>query len=253
MNQTDIINGLRGTEIEKKRAAEYIRTVLTESDKRGCRDKVEAFVQNHPDAKIWGDVKELHTLDDFFARVLLEDQTQTTLPAATAPSAPVEVQTPLTAVHMPDDKDIAMLRRTIITSDVPDDKIRLMVILAQKYNLDPFKHEIWATKAGIFIGRDGFLTIAHRSGDIDGMKTDFACDEKGKLESATTTVWSKKMSHPVEFTAYLEEFGRGKNGPWLTMPRVMLQKCAEAHALRRAFGGNGLYDEAEFAEAPESQ
>lgn len=31
------------------------------------------------------------------------------------------------------------------------------------------------------------------------------------------------------------------------MPYVMLQKCAESHALRRAFGISGLYDAAELS------
>lgn len=264
MNQADVLNGLNGTEIEKKRASEYICSLLTESDKRGCRDKVEAFVKNHPDAKIWGDVAELHSIDDFFARVLLKDQTQTTLPAAApageteffpvaaASSAPMAIQNPQTAVYIPTKEEIELLRKTIITGNVTDEKIILMMILARKYNLDPFKREIWClpTQSAIFIGRDGFLALAHRSGNLDGMDTDFGYDEKGKLESATTTVWTKTMSHPIKFTAYLDEFGRGKSGNWLTMPRVMLQKCAEASALRRAFSVTGLYLEEEMDETP---
>lgn len=262
MNQTDVLNGLRGTDIEKKKASEYIGTLLTESDKRGCRDKVDEFVKKHTDAKIWCDVAELHGVDDFFARVLQKDQAQTTLatpaPADTAgcvavapaSSTTVSLANPLTGVYLPTKEEIAMLRQTVVTDTrISDEQIKLLIVLAQKYNLDPFKREIWATTTGILIARDGFLTFAHRSGDFDGMDTDFGFDGHGNLESATTTVWNKKMSHPIKFTAYYKEYGYGKKSPtWVNMPKVMLQKCAEANALRRAFGITGLYDETELSE-----
>lgn len=126
----------------------------------------------------------------------------------------------------------------------------LMLELAKRYKLDPFARQIWATPAGIFVGRDGFLTLAHRSGDFDGMETTFE-ERDGKLFSATCTVYHKKMSHPFRVTVRYDEFFRPtppgkKAGAWEKMPYVMLQKCAEAHALRRAFCVTGLYDEAEF-------
>lgn len=123
-----------------------------------------------------------------------------------------------------------------------------MLELARIYRLDPFRKQIWATPAGIFIGRDGFLEIAHASGDFDGIDTTFE-EKDGEVISATCTVWNKRMSHPVRFTARMKEFVRrstGKPGAWEKMPSVMLQKCAESHALRRAFNISGLYDEAEF-------
>jgi phage recombination protein Bet len=130
------------------------------------------------------------------------------------------------------------------------EQFMLMLELAHRYKLDPFAKQIWATPAGIFVGRDGFLTLAHRSGDFDGMETTFE-ERDGKLFSATCTVYHKKMSHPFRVTVRLEEFFRPtppgkKAGAWEKMPYVMLQKCAEAHALRRAFCVTGLYDEAEF-------
>lgn len=131
----------------------------------------------------------------------------------------------------------------------------LMMELAKKYKLDPFARQIWATPAGIFIGRDGFLALAHKSGNFDGMETTFE-ERGGKLYSATTTVWHKQMSHPIKFTALLNEFYKEQKpgrqpGAWQTMPFVMLQKCSESHALRRAFNITGLYDEAEILEDPE--
>lgn len=142
-----------------------------------------------------------------------------------------------------------ILLETVAKGCSPE-QFMLMLELAKRYKLDPFAKQIWATPAGIFVGRDGFLAIAHRSGDFDGMETTFE-ERDGKLFAATCTVWHKRMSHPITCTVRLEEFYRPtppgkKPGAWERMPYVMLQKCAEAHALRRAFCVTGLYDEAEF-------
>ncbi|MDD3516563.1 MAG: recombinase RecT, partial [Synergistaceae bacterium] len=142
-----------------------------------------------------------------------------------------------------------ILLETVAKGCSPE-QFMLMLELAKKYRLDPFARQIWATPAGIFVGRDGFLAIAHRSGDFDGMETTFE-ERDGKLFSATCTVWHKRMSHPIRVTVRLEEFYRPtppgkKPGAWERMPYVMLQKCAEAHALRRAFCVSGLYDSAEL-------
>lgn len=130
------------------------------------------------------------------------------------------------------------------------EQFMLMLELAKKYKLDPFARQIWATPMGIIVGRDGFLTLAHNSGNFDGMETTFE-ERDGKLFSATCTVYHKKMSHPIRITVRFDEFCRptppGKQpGAWEKMPYVMLQKCAESHALRRAFCISGLYDEAEM-------
>lgn len=143
-----------------------------------------------------------------------------------------------------------ILLETIAKGCRPE-QFMLMLELAKRYQLDPFAGQIWATPAGIFVGRDGFLVLAHRTGDLDGLETTFE-ERDGKLFAATCTVWHKRMSHPIKVTVRLEEFYRPvapgkKPGAWQKMPYVMLQKCAESHALRRAFCITGLYDPSEFA------
>ncbi len=142
-----------------------------------------------------------------------------------------------------------LLMETVAKGCTPE-QFMFMLELAKKYKLDPFARQIWATPAGIFVGRDGFLTLAHNSGDFDGMETSFE-ERDGKLFSATCTVYHKKMSHPIRVTVRYDEFFRPtppgkKPGAWEKMPYVMLQKCAESHALRRGFCISGLYDEAEM-------
>lgn len=148
--------------------------------------------------------------------------------------------------YTPQQKEIML--ETVAKGCRPE-QFMLMMELAKKYKLDPFARQIWATPMGIIIGRDGFLSLAHNSGDFDGMETTFE-EREGKLFSATCTVYHKKMNHPIKVTVRFEEFYKptpaGKQpGAWDKMPYVMLQKVAESHGLRRAFSVCGLYDESE--------
>lgn len=148
--------------------------------------------------------------------------------------------------YTPEQKEIML--ETVARGCKPE-QFCLMMELAKKYKLDPFARQIWATPMGIIIGRDGFLTLAHNSGNFDGMNTTFE-ERNGKLWAATCEVWHKRMNHPITFTARFDEFNKPSSDAWRKMPYVMLQKCAESHALRRAFSVTGLYDEAELCENP---
>lgn len=122
------------------------------------------------------------------------------------------------------------------------DEVELFLYTAKKYGLDPLNKEIWAIKYGsnpamIMCSRDGYISVAHRSGQFDGMETTY-CD---KDKSATCVVYRKDMKYPVKSTVYLEEFNKSSNALWQTKPRVMIQKVSEAFSLRRAFPVNGTY------------
>ena len=148
-------------------------------------------------------------------------------------------------------------------------EFELFLYQAKRLDLNPLLREIWAVKYGtdpaqIFVGRDGHLTIAHKSGQFDGMRTEITevqrpfearyYDKKEhswksiKFDSqfmSKTTVWRKDMTHPVEHTVFEEEYSSGRN-LWTTKRRTMIQKVSEAQALRRAFNINGVYSPEEF-------
>ncbi|WOX55054.1 phage recombination protein Bet [Methanoculleus palmolei] len=156
-----------------------------------------------------------------------------------------------------DDEKIRLIR-DMCARGCTDNEFLLLMHMSKVYHLDPLTHQIWAVKypgapAAIFCGRDGWLSIAHRDGQFDGMES--GTRTEGDDLIGWCKVYRKDMSHPfcVE-VSYSEYVQRNKQGAatkfWREKPKTMLTKVAEAQALRRAFNISGLYDEAEFEPAP---
>lgn len=164
-------------------------------------------------------------------------------------------------------KDIDWTKELQLVKDISakgctDTEFKLLVYTAKLYGLDPLKKEIWAIKYGsspanIMAGRDGFLSIAHRSGKFNGMKTEFKPSEKTEVpgiktagidmdSTATCTVYRKDMANPISVTVQMREYYNMVNPVWKSKPITMLCKVAEAQALRKSFNVSGLYDPDEF-------
>ncbi len=111
--------------------------------------------------------------------------------------------------------------------------------------------QIWAVKyqdnrpASIFVGRDGLLAIAHRSGAFDGMESGTKTID-GKLYG-WAKVYRKDMRVPFSIEVSAKEYNKGL-GTWTTHPETTIQKVAEAQALRRAFSISGVYSPEEMSE-----
>ena len=147
--------------------------------------------------------------------------------------------------------DIELIRATV-AKGATNEEFKLLMRLAEKYGLDPFAKQIWCVKYGtsaasIFTSRDGFLSIAHRSGKFDGMEAKAIYSNDGKLMAASCTVWHKGMTHPFVVEVDFAEYNTGQN-QWKTRPVTMLKKVAESQCLRRAFNISGLYEPSEFPE-----
>ena len=138
-----------------------------------------------------------------------------------------------------------------VAKGVRSEEFLFMLELAKKYQLDPFAKQIYCTKVGIIVSRDGYLAIAHRHPAFDGINTTFQHDDQGNIVSATTTVWRKDISHPFTETAYWSEYARDGE-TWKKYKHTMLQKCSERLALSRAFCITGLYADAEL-DVPEDE
>src|SRR3990167_2738996 len=170
---------------------------------------------------------------------------------------------------------IDLIRKTV-AKDANDLELQMFLHLAQRYGLDAFSREIMFIKRKVYnsykqsydeiptflVGRDGFLSIAHRSGQFGGIKTTPDFDEKGNLVSATCKIWNKSCPEPIEVTVYLKEYcAYNKDGKpqalWGTKPITMLSKVAESQALRKAFNFHGVYSpeemEAEMQKDPQTE
>jgi phage recombination protein Bet len=142
----------------------------------------------------------------------------------------------------------------------------VLLEIVKRRRLDPFsrqvyfvkrwdsqkKQEVWAIQTSI----DGLRSIAERTGKYDGQDEPvYGEDEAGKF--CKVRVYRKDWS-PNRYAmgiAYLNEFVQlTKSGEvtkfWREKPRLMLAKCAEALAIRKAFPEDsaGLYINEEMPE-----
>jgi phage recombination protein Bet len=118
------------------------------------------------------------------------------------------------------------------------------------------KRKVWTFQVSI----DGFRLIAERTGRYaPGRQSDYAYNDKDELISATSYVKKRTDDgtwHEVAHTAFYKEYVQldKEQKPtkfWQNMEHVMLSKCAESCALRKAFPADlsGLYTTEEMSQA----
>ena len=161
-----------------------------------------------------------------------------------------------------DEKQMSIIRSTIC-KNCSDDEIVLFSYICQRTGLDPFARQIYAVKRGnamtIQTGIDGFRLIAERTNKYaPGKEPSYEYDKHGKILKATAYV--KKLTpdgtwHDVSASAYWAEYAQEYNGKpstfWGKLPHLMIGKCAESLALRKAFPADlsGIYTEDEMDQA----
>jgi phage recombination protein Bet len=135
----------------------------------------------------------------------------------------------------------------------------------QRTGLDPIARQIYAIerggKWGIQISIDGARLVAERSGEYEGQTAaqwtsdgvtwvDVWLDDEKPPAAARVGVYRRSFREPLVAVATFKAYSAG--GPmWQKMPALMLAKCAEMLALRKAFPQDlsGLYSSEEMDQA----
>lgn len=135
----------------------------------------------------------------------------------------------------------------------------------QRTGLDPIARQIYAIerggKWGIQMSIDGARLVAERSKEYEGQTpvqwtadgvtwVDVWLDESKPPAAARVGVYRTRFREPLYAVATFKAYSAG--GPmWTKMPALMLGKCAEALALRKAFPQDlsGLYTSEEMDQA----
>ncbi len=147
-------------------------------------------------------------------------------------------------------KDEYDMAKAVAAKGATEAEFKLLVHIANKYHLDPLLKEIWFIKRNpnenplIMTSRDGYLAIAHRSGQFDGMQSGTVEDQEGNLMKAWAEVWRKDMSHSFRSEVKFNEY-RQNSFIWQKYPSAMLIKVAEVFALKRAFSISGMVTQEE--------
>jgi len=156
------------------------------------------------------------------------------------------------------------LLRDTIGKNLTVEQFGLFIEVARRSGLDPFARQIYAVSRGgqmtIQTGIDGFRALAERTKLYDGETGPFWCGADGvwrdvwlskdRPHAAKIEVHRKDFAKPIVGVALMSEFDAG-NSMWTKFPSVMLAKCAEAVALRRAFPQelSGIYSSEEMDQA----
>jgi phage recombination protein Bet len=169
---------------------------------------------------------------------------------------------------------LALIKRTV-AKDCNDDEFNQFIHICKTVRLDPLRRQIYAfvfnkdnpkyRQMTVVTAIGGYRAIAERTASYrpDDRAPRYEMGEKdaktNPLGILRCEVTVYKRAHgewfPVVGEAFWDEYVPVRDGVidpkktgWVKMPRIMIAKCAEANALRKAWPDDleGLYEESEI-------
>ncbi len=156
---------------------------------------------------------------------------------------------------------VDLIKRTV-AKGATDDELQLFLHQCERTGLDPLARQIYFRKQKskngdqmtIITGIDGYRLTADRTGKYGG-NDDPVFDDEDSPRKATVTVYKiiGGLRCPFTSSARWDQYypGDTQGFMWRKMPHLMLGKCAEALALRKAFPAelSGIYTQEEMEQA----
>jgi phage recombination protein Bet len=172
------------------------------------------------------------------------------------------------ALHSVDREKLDLIKQTV-AKGATDLELELFMHACKRTGLDPLMKQIYAIKRwsaadkrevmSFQTGIDGYRLIADRTGQYGGSnEPEYTLGDDGFPDVASVTVIKIVGSLQCKFSAsarwheYCQLNKEGKpTSMWQKMPFLMLGKCAEALALRKAFPAelSGVYTHEEMMQA----
>jgi len=171
-------------------------------------------------------------------------------------------------------QELEIIKKQFFPPKAKEVEIQYCLSVAQQLGLNPITKEIffvprkyqdengqWIEKIEPLVGRDGFLSIAHKSGKFGGMKSWTTIKQIPQLINGKWTmtedlvaiceVYRTDTEHSfvveVNYNEYVQKKKDGNPTKfWAEKPHTMLKKVAESQCLRKAFNIHGVYSPEEI-------